>query len=173
MSGYKGLGGGTHEVSSVSLRARTSRANPLIAKNSASVMYKKAVVTSLSSKFRLETICRSRPCVPRKNRYGTNKKMHELVSMGTKKKAIRFVREPCFNDADEVEDMFFCWCVCVLGLPATCDRFLDPCFCRMSGYGVCDGLDACAQRFVMWTALFQWIDHWIPRFVSFQVLIHS
>ena len=79
--------------------------------------------------------------------------MHELISMGTKVEAIRFVGEPCFNNADEVEDIF-CVCVCVFGLPATCDRFWDPCFCRMSGKGVCDGLDGCAQRFVMWTALF-------------------
>ena len=52
----------------LSLRARTSRANPVIARNSISVMYRKAVDTSLSTSFRLRTRCRNQPCEPRKCR---------------------------------------------------------------------------------------------------------
>ena len=74
MSGYEWLGGGTHEVISVSLRLKTSWVNPLIARNSASVVYRKAVVTSLLSSFRLGLFYRNWPCVPRKNRCGCLKK---------------------------------------------------------------------------------------------------
>ena len=63
-----------HQVVSVSLRAEPSLVKPLITGNSASVMYRKPVVTSSSSSFRLGTICRNRSCVPRKNRSGCLKK---------------------------------------------------------------------------------------------------
>ena len=65
--GYKGFGGGTREVVSGSPRARTSRANTLLAMISAPFMYKKADGKSLSLSFRLRTMCKTRPCLSRKN----------------------------------------------------------------------------------------------------------
>ena len=68
------------------------------------------------------------------------RKMHELLSMGTEVEALRFVDEPCFNDADDREDIF---CVCVWSAGYLQNRFLDTSCCRVSGNGMCGGLDGC------------------------------
>ena len=103
----------------------------------------------------------------RRNAWGsfcvTSSKDFEGQSFGSQELSIGF------NDADDEEDTIF---LCV-GSAGYLQSVFGPLCFRRSGNGVCDDLEGCVQPFVMFTALLQSIDNWIPRLEFFQVLLLS